>query len=133
VQKIIFIVSFLLLVSSVHAESRILGKWKDKNAPSLQFEFKENQDFVSTYSRGDGTKSITEGVWEVGSWVITYSNGTKKECNLSIYAGDMQCCLEYKFIAGNLILTKMHKSGNEGLCYNRVLIRGAEYELPFKR
>jgi len=123
VKKVIFFVSLLFLASSAHAEHSILGKWKDKNEPLRQFEFKKNQDFISTRTYRNGVSTVQEGVWEIGTWTVTRSNGAKRECNLSIYLGDNQCCFEYKFIADNLILTNIHKLGYGDICNNRVLIR----------
>jgi hypothetical protein len=129
-KKIIFFVSLLLLTSSALAEDRILGKWKDKNNPIYQFEFKKNQDFIFAHTLGGGSDSITTGVWEIGSWTITDSFGTEEECNLTIYAGELQCCFNYKFIADNLIITCMYSDSSIistelvfYLCTNRVLIR----------
>ena len=107
VKKIIFLVSFLLLASSAHADSRILGKWRDKTKTTINFEFKKNQDFIYTYTYPNGKNTVEEGVWEIGSWTIG-----KRQCNLSIYVGELQCCFEYKFIANNLILTSQYKSGS---------------------
>jgi len=130
-KKIIFFVSLLLLTSSALAEDRILGKWKDKNNPIYQFEFKKNQDFIFAHTLGDGSDSITTGVWEIGSWTIADSFGTEeRECNLAIYAGELQCCFNYKFIADNLIITCIYSDPSIispelvfYLCTNRVLIR----------
>lgn len=121
-KKIIFLVSFLLLASSAHADSRILGKWRDKTKTTINFEFKKNQDFIYTYPNGKNT--VEEGVWEIGSWTIG-----KRQCNLSIYVGELQCCFKYKFIANNLILTSQYKSGSGiYICDNRVLIRETKEE-----
>jgi hypothetical protein len=129
-KKIMFIVSLLLLVSSAHADDRILGKWKDKNKLCVyKYEFKENQGFIYTKTYSSGEASTTAGVWEIGLWTITRPDGVKKECELAIYAGEDQCCFEYKFIAGHLILTNIYKPGHgHGMCENRVLIRETKEE-----
>lgn len=121
-KNLILIIMFLLLCPSlVYAENSILGKWRDKKElyENPQFEFKKNQDFIYTRTDSNGNSFSEEGVWETGSWTVG-----KSKCNLSIYIGENQCCFEYKFIANNLILTSVYKSGySPTICDNRVLIR----------
>jgi hypothetical protein len=122
------IAGLLLVATSAQAENSILGKWNDKNQPSAhQYEFIKGHDFIYTHSwthQGQARSSKSIGVWEIGSWKITKSNGSESSCNLTIYADTKECCFEFKFIANNLILTNKYSDGYGGsMCKNRVLVR----------
>ena len=124
---VVFIVLFFLAFSA-QAENSIVGKWKDKNDPfTYQYEFKESNDFMYTYTwinlLGETQINVVKGVWEIGEWTATSESGNKSSCNLTIYADTDQCCFDYKFVADNLILTNKYKSSNVPMCDNRVLIR----------
>jgi hypothetical protein len=130
-KKILFFLTLFFLPLSAHAENRIVGKWKDKTNTTYQYEFKKGQDFIFTRTFSSGKNSVMKGVWEIGKWTRTLLNGSKQSCNLRIYAGTDECCFEYKFFAGYLIMSNRYKSNYqdfEGMCENRVLIQVKEEE-----
>ena len=69
------------------------------------------------------------GIWEVGSWSITSKNGNKETCNLSVYAGSIECCFNARIVSNNLLLSSKHQTGittqNVGadLCVNKVMVK----------
>lgn len=112
------------LTTYINASDPIVGKWRDKNANWEIYEFNSNQDFKYEYSRiSSGLTKI--GVWELGSWKIAKPNGSKEECGLMIYVDGAECCFEYKFIAGNLVMSVKHvaSSSSSFLCGNKVLVK----------
>jgi len=126
---VIIILSLNSLAFSANTENSLLGKWKDKTHPDIyHYEFLKSQDFVFTYTwneKGIPQKDVKKGVWEMGQWEITSPSGIKSRCNLTIYADTVECCFDYKFISGNLIITNRYKSDSFtlGMCENRVLIK----------
>jgi len=107
---VIAIVLCLISLPSI-ADENLIGIWKDKSEPQKYiYEFKEENEFIYSTKRSDGSVSTLKGIWEIGSWEITCLRKVKIKCNLTIYAGTAQCCFKYKFIANNLILTNKYKS-----------------------
>jgi len=125
-RKAIICIAIGLFPITTLAANSIIGKRIDKTElDSYQYEFKKNSDFEFTRSwvfQGKRKINVTKGVWEVGSWNITFEDKEPRPCNLTIYAGSNHCCHQYKFIANNLILTREYGSGD--ICSNRVLIKG---------
>ncbi len=127
--KQLLIILIVLSFFSVTAYGEgILGKWKDKSEPSsYKYEFKKGNDFIYTrtwITDGKAKSSKELGVWEIGSWTVTSPKGNESSCGLTIYAGTLECCFDFKFIANNLILTNKYKSTNysASMCSNRVLV-----------
>jgi len=126
--KTLILLACAIFSVNAYGVNSILGKWKDKSAPSShKYEFKKNQDFIYTYNwndRGLPKSRTKKGVWEIGSWVVTKPDGNKQSCDLTIYADTNECCFSFKFIANNLILTNRYKTESYiPMCENRVLVK----------
>lgn len=124
----------IILCGNCVAETSIEGLWakKGQDNPWHTYEFLDSGDFKRTYiTRGkDATKTISVGVWEFGNWDVTTHRSVKivKECTLTIYLHEEQCCFKHKFVSDNLILTAMYNSRKKkdsfgGLCRNKILTK----------
>ena len=133
-KKILLVTLISFFAINAHGEINIIGGWKDKSDPPKNiFVFKENHDFEHiqrTHWDVDKSGNFTKrdkssiGVWELGSWTITYSKDVKYSCNLMIYQDKTECCFEAKIITNNLILnSKYDENKVHGICENKVLVR----------
>jgi len=130
----------MLMATSANADNRIIGKWQDKGNPDQSYTFENGNEFTFAYSfvpvrdsyvLGQGTTKkhvVYKGVWETGNWTLTTKTNGKvtgeEQCHLTIYAGEDQCCFDYKFIGNNLVLTNVYKtSAYARMCNNRVLVK----------
>ena len=121
----------MLMAISANADIRIIGKWQDKGNPDESYTFENGNEFTFNYVLGQPPTEkhvVSKGVWETGSWTLTTNTNGKitdeKQCHLTIYAGDEQCCFDYKFIGNNLVLTDVYKTHVfTRMCHNRVLVK----------
>jgi len=127
-KKIIIFLAFFFLMVSAHAQDDLIGRWKDKNSPDFyRYEFWRNNEFRYKYSWKDKGQTKTNevlGAWKTGTLTFKNQNETSDTCMLLIYAGPMECCLDFEFIGNNLIIKNKYSSNSYGgMCENRVLIK----------